>query len=449
VRSLDYSSQNMPQSLGDGLVMRWATRADTAALVEFNGRIFGEPDAPDEALQHWLRETMEHKQHPNLRAEDFLVVVDENQGGKLVSSLNLISQTWEYAGIPFGVGQPEAVGTDAPYRRKGLVRKQLAVVHARSAARGELVQVISGIRWYYRQFGYGMALDMDGARRMYWPTLPDLGANQIELYRQRPATPDDVALLIRLYPFHCHNSLVNRVRDEADWRYELSRTNSKSASFRQFWVVEDLNGQAVAYYEARDNDTPNLMLVRELGVESSQSWRGVAEFVCRALKAQADELNKARENPLSGITFSLGTSHPAYAALGRQLERQDEPYAWYVRVADLPAFVRKIGPVLEKRLAASPIAGYTGSLRLNFYRSTLKLDFEAGHLTNLGSFEPDQIGGGDAGFPDLTFLEILFGRRSLDDLRYAFPDCFAKDEITALLVNSLFPKQPSWVVMHG
>ena len=447
-QTLDYSSQNMPQSLGNGLVMRWATRADTDALVELYGRVFGEPGTPEDALQQWVREMMEDGQHPTMRAEDFLMVVDENQGGKPVSTLTSISQTWEYDGIPFKVGQPEAVGTDTEYRRKGLVRKQMEVIHAQNAARGESVQVISGIRWYYRQFGYGMALDVGGERRMYWPSLPSLENGQAETYRQRSARPEDVALLAHLYPFHCQGSLVNRVRDEAEWRYELKCNNSNSLSFRQYWIVEDLGGGPVGYYEARPNDELNLMGVYEMAVEPGQSWRGVAEFVCRTLKAQADELNKERSNPLVGISFSLGGAHPVYAALGRQLGSQIEPDAYYVRVADLPAFLRKIAPVLEKRLAASPVAGYSGSLGLNFYRSTLKLDFEAGRLTDLGPFQPDGVDGGDAGFPDLTFLEILFGRRSLADLRYAFADCFARNETMTLLINSLFPKQPSWVVHH-
>ncbi len=43
-------------------------------------------------------------------------------------------------------------------------------------------------------------------------------------------------------------------------------------------------------------------------------------------------------------------------------------------------------------------------------------------------------------FPDLTFLQLLFGYRSFDELDYAFADCFAEDEARPL-VRALFPKQ--------
>jgi len=46
----------------------------------------------------------------NGNAGDFLLVEDVRTGA-IASSLCLIAQTWSYAGIPFGVGMPELVGS--------------------------------------------------------------------------------------------------------------------------------------------------------------------------------------------------------------------------------------------------------------------------------------------------------------------------------------------------
>jgi hypothetical protein len=43
----------------------------------------------------------------------------------------------------------------------------------------------------------------------------------------------------------------------------------------------------------------------------------------------------------------------------------------------------------------------------------------------------------------LTFLQLLFGYRSLDELAYAFPDCVARNDGARLLLDTLFPKQAS------
>ena len=52
------------------------------------------------------------------------------------------------------------------------MRKQFDVIHAVSAQRGELMQGITGIPWYYRQFGYEMALDLEGKQNSGWNKYP-------------------------------------------------------------------------------------------------------------------------------------------------------------------------------------------------------------------------------------------------------------------------------------
>lgn len=86
----------------------------------------------------------------------------------------------------FPVGRPEIVGTAPAYRRRGLVRAQFAEVHQWSKERGELVQVITGNPWYYRQFGYE-------------PNVPRLKPGLTEPYHIRPASADDLPLIARMY----------------------------------------------------------------------------------------------------------------------------------------------------------------------------------------------------------------------------------------------------------
>jgi hypothetical protein len=150
-----------------------------------------------------------------------------------------------------------------------------------------------------------------------------------------------------------------------------------------------------------------------------------------------------------GLIFALGAAHPAYDALGDQLDRLAPPYAWYVRVADVAAFLRHIGAVLERRLWGSVVEGHTGTLRLNFYRSQATLSFVQGRLTEVGTFAPASLDDGDACFPDLAFLHLLFGHRSLDDLRYAYPDCRVANPESAVLLDVLFPLRPSLPMMLG
>src|SRR6478609_628390 len=130
----------MPRDLGDGLVLRRATFDDRERLAEFHANLLLEPDeiAPVDRLYFWILDLMSGK-HPNFKPEDF-TLVEETSTGKLASSLGLISQIWSYEGIPFGLGQIDAVSTDPAFRRRGLIRAQMEAIHSLSAQRGELVQ---------------------------------------------------------------------------------------------------------------------------------------------------------------------------------------------------------------------------------------------------------------------------------------------------------------------
>lgn len=446
-------SFGLPQNLGDGLVLRWAEPSDAEELAQFNLRIHSDdPDDPETFLVHWTKELMAGN-HPTTRASDFTVVVDENAGGKIVSSLNLISQTWAYEDIPFGVGRPELVGTDEQYRRRGLVRKQFEAVHAKSAARGELVQVITGIPWYYRMYGYEMCVDLGGSRSYY--LLPSrlrktTEKQEAEKYQLRPATAEDIPALRELYARHCAGSLLSRVRDEAIWQHELFHAHRETHNARFMYLITAVADNTLAgYVEISPWHANGIYFVREMAAQPGHSLRALALFVINHLEKKAVEFNQTATKPMERISFELGTGHPVYQALSRELEKQNPPYAYYVRVPDLAAFLRHITPVLERRLAESVVAGHTGQLRLNFYHSQLALDWENGRLASIAPYQPKNFHDGHAFFPDQTFLQLLFGHRSLEELRHSRVDCSARHGDAAVLLDVLFPRRPSWISPLG
>jgi hypothetical protein len=451
----------LPKDLGDGLTLRWATKDDTEALVDFNVQVHSDnPEEPDTWLGHWVRDLM-NGEHPTTKAEDFTVVVDERAGGKIVSSLNLISQTWSFDGVEFPVGRPELVGTDPAYRRRSLVRKQFEAIHAKSAVRGEMVQAITGIPWYYRLFGYEMAVDLDGHRQYRLKRSPESKKVEEEPYRLRLATEADISFMQPLYEAQQTRSMISRVRDESLWQYEMAEAHRESPYGRHLYVVDASTGSAtdastdsadevswhpVAYVEYKQFN--QIFAVREFGVTPGHSWRAVGLFLLRHLQREAVRLDDILPKPVETIFFYLGDGHLLYEALLRELQKTRNPYAWYIRVPDLPRFMRHITPVLEARLADSVMAGHSGTTKLNFYTSHMTLVFADGKLTEIGTYEPKRFAQGDAAFPDLTFLQLLFGYRSFEELDYAFADCFANEE-TAVLLPSLFPKRYSDVTPLG
>ncbi len=431
--------------LGGGLVLRHATVDDAAALSTFNAGMHADPGTPpDEGIRAWTRDLVE-RPHPTFRVADFTIVEDTSTRA-IISSLNLIGQTWSYAGVPFGVGQVELVATDPAYRRTGLVRRQFDIVHRWSAERGQLIQVISGIPWYYRQFGYEYAIAMDGGRAGYRPHVPAPVAAADEPFRVRPATERDLPFIHITDARARTRYRVSAVRDAAVWRYELDGRSSRNALRRELRIIEAVDGTPSGFLAHWPVLWNGLAPVTACELTAGVSWLAAAPAVLRYLAAVgAAYAAEPGATPFDGFAFMLGDEHPMYRTIADRLPRVIPSYAWYVRVPDIAAFVRHIAPALEARLAASDAAGHTGELSLNFYRDGLRLEFEAGQLIKVTHWARPERHEAMAGFPDLTFLKLLFGYRSLDELLIAYPDCNVRGGEARPLLNALFPKQPSLV----
>jgi len=436
---------NLRRDLGDGLFLRRARGEDTQALVDFNAKIHTEEDSQErnEYIAAWVGDLM-RGDHPTFNVDGF-TLVEHAKTGRIVSCMNLIPQTWSYEGIEFGVGRPELVGTDPDYRRRGLVRAQFEVVHQWSAERGDRVQAITGIPYYYRQFGYEMGMELGGGRIGYLPHIPELEEGEDEPYSVRPAVEGDIAFIREVSTEGAKRQVVACLRDDTLWRYELSGKSEKNVNRSEIRIVESAEGgEAVGFLRH-----PHMLWGPTLGLHEFElmpgvSWLEVIPSVLRYVK-KTGELYAERDGERLFEAFALwfGSEHPTYEVIPDRLPRRRDPYAWYVRVPDLPSFLGHIGPVLERRLAESPLTGHSGDLRLCFYRDGVKLSFEGGRLKEVESYLPEDIGDGDAFFPDLSFLQVLFGYRSFAELQAAFADCSARNDQGRALVPVLFPKRGS------
>ena len=80
-------------------------------------------------------------------------------------------------------------------------------------------------------------------------------------------------------------------------------------------------------------------------------WPEVTPSVVRRLRATGERYARRDGVDYSGgFALSLGVEHPAYAAMEEWLPVVEPSRAWYLRVPDLPGFVRHVAPALERRL---------------------------------------------------------------------------------------------------
>jgi hypothetical protein len=430
------------RDLGDGLRLRRSTPDDAEALAAFNARVHSNagPEHPNVGIAAWTRDLLTGE-HPSFGVAD-CTIVEEVHTGAIVSSVALISQTWTYDGIPFGVGRPELVGTSPAYRRRGLVRAQFEVIHQWSAERGERVQAITGIPWYYRQFGYEMAINLEGGRVGYRQHIPLLQYGEPEPYRVRPATAADLPCIAQLVEHANLRYRVTCVRDAELWHYEAFGKRTQNTTRAALCMI-DAAAESVGFlaHPARLLGSTQVAWVYEL--KPGVSWVAVTPSVIRYLATIGTAHAARDQGECSAFGFWVGRTHPVYDAMPNRLPHARRLYAWYLRVPDLSGFLQHIAPALERRLATSVVAGYTGEVHLSFYRSGLRLAFHQGSLRAAAAWQPTPEERGTAAFPDLTFLQLVFGYRTLDELRYAFADCWVENDETQAVLEALFPRQDS------
>ncbi len=409
--------------LGEGLVLRTVRdERDAEAYASFIGTVTQPVATPTCALM------LRH--HPHMTYDDYLLVEDERTH-EVVSTTCLIPRQCRYEDIVLDVAQLEAVGTHRAYRGRGLIRAQIRRFHEMVSERGFDLSIIEGIPYYYRQYGYGYCLDLRAFDWLPAWRIPDGPADASCPCDLRPAIVDDVPSLARLYRQAMAGVQIHALRDEAEWRYAIQWLR-----YPVRMIVDRRHGEVVGYictskvgHGGRDTKV----------IESAITNYDVAMATLRVLKQETEgeiKLDWPQLATLVQVGRSLGSvPYPAYQ--------------WLLRITDAGRLLAKIGPALERRVAASAFAGLTADICLNLYREGFILHFRSGKLSvEAAGFVDASMGadGGDIRIPPEAFPRLVFGYRSLQELRDVWPDAGVKPEFRHL-VDVLFPRMTSYLCL--
>jgi hypothetical protein len=411
------------------------------------------PDAPlNWHVPPWARDMFSGR-HPHIGPHDFAVVEDTTTGA-IVASTCLLRYPIAFEGLPISFGRPEVVATQPEYRNRGLIRAIFELIHAKSAARGDLVQGITGIAHYYRQFGYEYSVPLGTGLTVYFAAIPALKMDAMEPYRLRTATLEDIDLVRHLGEREQMQAAVTTPLSTDYYRWAMEGAQSEGLDRWGVYLIVDITGRAVGYLRLRSGRWGPAVTVDGLMVEEGVPLVAVMPSVLRCVQALAETTKPVRPDlsPPGAVKFHLWNSdHPLRGVLGDLVPVSvTYPYStypdlWYIRVPDLVRFVKQVAPALERRLASSAQAGYTGELAIDFYRGGLRLAFDGGQLAVVEDWRRPVWGESKVGFPPLVFPQLLFGYRSLHELRNLYPDVWAEGE-TAPVLDALFPKRQASLI---
>jgi predicted N-acetyltransferase YhbS len=319
-------------------------------------------------------------------------------GDRIVSTATMMDEQVTFAGVDLPTGQVEQVATDAGHEGQGLVRRLMDWAHDESARRGHVLQVMIGIPYFYRQFGYTYSIPLKQTREL--ERTPELVAG----HTIRPATEADIPALDALQSHTQHHADLRMGHTTPCWRWLIGHTASTT------WVVER-DGVPVATGRSTPEDDGDVVLGEIAGVDDD----AVTALVALVNPARAVERHPVLEQYLG--------------------PRQDGVEMYQVRIPDVPNLFEHLRPVFTQRLRGHEPT----DVLLGFYRTHVRFHWDG---TEIGPYEwggvlsgPGEQGG--AGIAPDLLAPLLFGPHGMDGLRRWYADVYPGPDVE--LMNRLFP----------
>lgn len=333
------------------------------------------------------------------RPDDWIVArVD----GALAALLIVVPMEAMIGETPIPALAPEIVATSPGFTGRGLQRALFGALADAHVDRP--LHLIEGIPYFYRRLGYEYAIPHPTQQVAQRPMLPDG-------WTVREATHDDVPRILALqaaaqasagvvfsHPAH----LWDWVIESPLYRVVLATDGTRWAMARGYSDGDDHWVMEVA------GDTDDGVLAAISGT------------------SEGEQVRVYHRPGLEVPSLVGGTAEPS-------------GYAYYARVADLPAVLTMLRPAFEAALAASSLAGWSGTFLLSQYATSLTMEVVDGRFGEVvvgGAMQAPVSQGGSGVPPDLT-AHLLLGPHGAKGLAERHPDVLLGKQ--AEVMEVLFP----------
>ena len=353
------------------------SRKELEAVADLYGKAFGRYGEP---YRHYVDLLTKRVPREQWRLSRTMWLPD----GTPIAHVRIADRTMRLGSVMLRVAGIGDVCTH-PFRRKaGLMRRLFGHINEFMREEGYDLSMLWGIPRFYDKFGFIVGLAAD------WFQVPREQVSRFHApFRGRRAKPGDARAVRKLFEADLAIRTGAMERSGDLW---LKR------ALREKWcrIVEDRRGRAVAYYrgEPREDDAFCLSEV-SLG-------RTPGESVIRSVISDLAKVAKACEKPK--LRLELPIDHPLGElcfADGCETHRTGgHRGGGMVRIANLETLCPRMAPEWERLLAASPVAGWAGRLRvqtdmgavdLAIARGRVRPEPPSGHSPALLSADQDKL----------------------------------------------------------
>lgn len=378
----------------DGIVLRSAEAGDVEQILAMVGDRLDEDGVPDATA------TLGDVDGP----ARYLVAAD----GDRVVAVTALWQDHVRVGLTvLPSGQIDFVASLTGYGGRGLVRDLMNMALARSAARGDVVQIMIGIPYFYRQFGFCYVIPM--------PAPYELGVNADLVVPDglevREAGLRDLPGIRHLQDAVQAGYDVAMPHNDETWRW---LETAETAALR---IVDD--GSAISGFARHkigagnaQGDGPHDITVAEVAAVGVGPVRALLADARRQARGGKVMVKDRPGAAVSAVLPLVGLRH-------------EETDRYMVRVADAAALLDALRPTLSARLAASHFARESGDLLLSFYRGSALLTYADGAVTAVKAAPGHQgpVAAGGIGVPPDVVADLVFGPHGAAQLEQRHADC--------------------------
>ncbi len=335
--------------------------------------------------------------------------------GRVVATASWLDQTIELGDVTLPAGQIELVATEVGHEGRGHVRALMHWCHQRMAERAHLLQIMVGIPYFYRRFGYEYSIPMHP-----YAAVQALGGSDSDVVVRR-ATTDDIAIMERLQRAAQSPHPVRVPRSAAQWRWVVDRDGSA-----QYLAIRaGVPVGTARWTEPEDGDV------------------AIAEIVSDTPATTRALLDAAANQP--GTASASVMLRPGVPGLHDACGAPEAPGWYYVRLPSLASLWDRLRPVFDSRLANSEFAGLDQDLLISWWRGHLRAPIASGRIGAAiagGAFQAPVSQGGSGVPPDALGRMIFSDGALAVEARY--PDCFLGSQRD--LMHVLFPPVTSDVL---
>jgi len=358
-------------------------------------------------------------------------IAEEKATSVIAAAFTLIPWVWEMDGISLKAAELGVVGTREGHRKKGLMERLNREFDGTLREEGYDIAGIQGIPGFYNRFGFHYAIPLENSIHVPFHVVEDGSSGGPYTFREGGL--DDIPFFIGEDRVFRNRHCLASFRGEEQWRYLL--THSKKTEYgSEYWIMENNSREERYYFRVPLMGFGDGLIVSEVSEAITAEAVGAMLAFCR---------EKAMERGKPSIRLTLpDTSPAAHVALAMGAVRGD-CYGWQIKIPDAMMFIRKISPLLEKRLRSGPFREMTGTVRIDLYRQQIDILWEKGLITAVrpGEGEAETV----IAVPRDLFPALCLGYRTLKELNHSRPDISASTWKAALLAEALFPVTSSWI----